>query len=110
MTSLVAGGFLVHTVPLTFTGRVDNINHRLKGIWMELKDIIELIIREGVQAMPIISTVLLIIVLYFYRKDQHEWREQTREDLQSSIQAIERNTATLERIAELYKLGLERRK
>lgn len=77
---------------------------------MELKDIIELIVREGVQAMPIISTVLLIIVLWYYRKDQHEWREQTREDLQSSIQAIERNTATLERIAELYRIGLERRK
>lgn len=77
---------------------------------MELKDIIELVIREGVQAMPIISTVLLIIVLYFYRKDQHEWREQTREDLKASIQAIERNTATLDRIAELYRMGLERRK
>lgn len=80
------------------------------GHRMELKDIIELVIREGTQAMPIISTVLLIIVLYFYRKDQHEWREQTREDLTSSIQAIERNTATLERIAELYRIGLERRK
>lgn len=77
---------------------------------MELSDIIELLVREGVQAMPIISTVLLIIVLYFYRKDQHEWREQTREDLKASIQAIERNTATLDRIAELYRMGLERRK
>ena len=77
---------------------------------MELKDIIELVIREGAQAMPIISTVLLIIVLYFYRKDQHEWREQTREDLKASIQAIERNTATLDRRAELYRMGLERRK
>ena len=77
---------------------------------MELKDLVELLIHEGVQALPIISTVLLVLVLYYYRKDQHEWREQTREDLKSSIEAIERNTATLERIAELYKLGLERRR
>jgi hypothetical protein len=71
--------------------------------------IIEALIQQGVQAVPVISTILLMIVLYYYRKDQQEWRKQTREDLQSSIQAIEKNTATLEKVALISQLRLENR-
>jgi uncharacterized membrane protein len=74
-----------------------------------LVSLVEVFIKHGVAAMPLISTLLLIIVLYYYRKDQREWRNQTREDLQASIQAIERNTATLNTVAEVSRMRLERR-
>jgi len=75
-----------------------------------LVKIIELLLNKGIDALPIVSIVLLLLVIYFYRKDMAELRAQSREDLKTSIQAIERNTSTLNTLAEISRVRLERDK
>lgn len=76
---------------------------------LEVVTLIETLLKNGSNAMPLISTVLLIVVLYYYRKDQREWRDQTREDLHASIQAMERNTTALNTVADISRARLEKR-
>lgn len=64
-------------------------------------------IEKGVDAMPIISTVLLVIVMWFYRKDGRTRDDLARADLVVSIQAIERNTAALQNISEVTRVRME---
>ena len=68
--------------------------------------IIELILKTGIDSLPLIAIALLVMVLWFYRKDQHAWRESTRADLIASTQAIERNTAALNQQGDLMRLVL----
>lgn len=60
----------------------------------------------GVESIPIIAVVLLFLVLYYYRKDQGEWRQQAREDLRHSIESVNKNTAALEKVALLVQLRI----
>lgn len=61
----------------------------------------------GVESIPVIAVVLLIIVLYFYRRDHAEWRQQSRDDLRDSLEAINKNTSTLEKVALLVQMRME---
>ncbi len=69
--------------------------------------LVTVIIDKGAEAMPLISTALLIIVMWFYRKDGRDRHEQSRSDLIASTQAIERNTAALNNISQITKVRLE---
>lgn len=73
-------------------------------------EIIKVILSLGVDSIPIIAIALLAIVIYFYRKDHLEWRRQSREDFKDSIDAINKNTNTLEKVALLVQLGMGRDK
>jgi hypothetical protein len=70
---------------------------------VSLGSIITALIEKGVEATPIISTVLLIICLYYYRKDTAASRQETRADLIASTQAIERNTAAMTQMTDLIR-------
>ena len=69
--------------------------------------IINTMLEKGVDSIPVIAVILLVMVLYFYRKDQAEWRQQSREDLKDTIEAINKNTTTLDKVALLVQLRME---
>ena len=68
--------------------------------------IINTMLQMGVESIPIITVVLLVLVLYYYRKDQQEWRQQSREDLKDSIEAINKNTTTLDKVALMVQIKM----
>lgn len=61
----------------------------------------------GVESIPIIAVVMLVLVIYFYRRDHLEWRFQSRQDLRDSIEAINKNTRALEKVSLLVQLRME---
>lgn len=71
-----------------------------------LVEIIKTILGLGVESIPIISIILVVVIGYYYRKDHLEWRQQSREDLRDSIDAINKNTNALERVALLVQLKI----
>lgn len=71
-----------------------------------IASVINNILRLGVDSIPIISIVMLLIVLFYYRKDHMEWRRQAREDLKDSIDAINKNTNTLDKVALLVQIRM----
>lgn len=96
---LLAGKRIVH----------DNTTVR-KAMDNSFASIINTMLSMGVESIPIIAVVLLVLVLYFYRRDHSEWRQQSRDDLRDSIQAINKNTSALEKVALLVQLRMENHK
>lgn len=70
-------------------------------------NILELLINKGEQAIPIVSLLLSPVILYFYRKDYNMWREQSRQDFKESIDAVNKNTNVLERVALIVQMRME---
>ena len=73
-----------------------------------IASIINTMLKMGVESIPVIAVVLLVIVLYYYRRDHSEWRQQSRDDLKDSLEAINKNTSTLEKVALLVQMRMER--
>lgn len=70
--------------------------------------IINTMLQMGVESIPVIAVVLLVLVLYFYRRDHTEWRQQSRDDLRDSLEAINKNTSTLEKVALLVQMRMDK--
>lgn len=73
-----------------------------------ITEIVKALITQGDAAMGILGWIVALLTLWFYRKDQMEWRKQTRDELTSSITAMERNTSAMIRLADLLKVRLEK--